>query len=409
MKSTSSVYMRTNFQLTTLAAIGLQYRFSSFQWVSTVPPILIVLAYKIYINRTFLPLFQYFSPTEEELRQTQVHSERADHKGHRLEKRFGHPALHMDLFTPMLHAKMTPLLSQVYSGKISNDKAKLDEYHGQDMDAQIVPGGITIAAISQNDLEYDPVLYQRDRGELDWDARSISSTTLMDNASTIHAGKPSFYASGNTSKLQGYDVYLAQGPQSSAMNQSQMDIEMTPIDSMDQPLLPHNQYTYATEHAPQPVHSQQNLISPDSSPQLHTPSPLFVAGTNAREAPLYRPQEQRPYSPTPSYHTESYHSGRSTPRGRALHTSQQWAWIGDIPGHPPPQQWSNASRSGTPVREVPWGSSSRPGSPVQQNTHPSAYHHSRQPTQASIPDYQQRHRRQESGANMAGRGTFGRA
>jgi len=139
---------------------------------------------------------------------------------------------------------------------------------------------------------------------------------------------------------------------------------------------------------------------------LHTPSPLFVAGTNAREAPLYRPQEQRPYSPTPSYHTESYHSGRSTPRGHALHPSQQWAGIGDIPGH---QQWSNASRSGTPVREVPWGSSSRPGSPVQQNTHPSAYHHSRQPTQASIPDYQQRHRRQESGANMAGRGTFGRA
>ncbi|XP_006461255.1 hypothetical protein AGABI2DRAFT_48387, partial [Agaricus bisporus var. bisporus H97] len=85
----------------------------SFQWVSTVPPILFVLAYKIYINRTFLPKFRYFIPTEEDLRQAKVHSERGDVRGNRLEKRFGHPALHTDLFTPMLHAKMMPLLSQV--------------------------------------------------------------------------------------------------------------------------------------------------------------------------------------------------------------------------------------------------------------------------------------------------------
>lgn len=63
------------------AAIGLQYRFSSFQWVSTVPPILFVLAYKIYINRTFLPKFRYFIPTEEDLRQAKVHSERGDVRG----------------------------------------------------------------------------------------------------------------------------------------------------------------------------------------------------------------------------------------------------------------------------------------------------------------------------------------
>lgn len=78
-----------------------------------------------------------------------VHSERSDHKGNRLEKRFGHPSLHADLFTPMLHAKMMPLLSQVYAGSISQDKVKLDEYRGQQMSAQVVPGGIRIAAIDQ--------------------------------------------------------------------------------------------------------------------------------------------------------------------------------------------------------------------------------------------------------------------
>lgn len=78
-----------------------------------------------------------------------VHSERADNRGNRLEKRFGHPALHMELFTPMLHAKMMPLLGQVYQGKIGTDQAKLDEYGGQKMEAQVVPGGIKIAGISQ--------------------------------------------------------------------------------------------------------------------------------------------------------------------------------------------------------------------------------------------------------------------
>jgi hypothetical protein len=53
------------------------------------------------------------------------------------------------LFTPMLHAKMMPLLSQVYHGKIGRDEAKLNEYGGQKLEAQVVPGGIKIAAISQ--------------------------------------------------------------------------------------------------------------------------------------------------------------------------------------------------------------------------------------------------------------------
>ena len=44
---------------------------------------------------------------------------------------------------------MMPLLSQVYSGKIGKEQTKLDEYGGQKMEAQIVEGGIKIAAIDQ--------------------------------------------------------------------------------------------------------------------------------------------------------------------------------------------------------------------------------------------------------------------
>lgn len=136
-----------------MIAIGLQYQFRSLQWLSTLPPILIVIGFKIYINRTFLPSFRYYIPTESEIKDARIHSERGDARGNRLEKRFGHPALHADLFTPMLHAKMVPLLSQVYSGKIGRDEAKLDEYGGMKMEAQVVEG-IKIAAIDQ--VGYQP-------------------------------------------------------------------------------------------------------------------------------------------------------------------------------------------------------------------------------------------------------------
>lgn len=130
-------------------AIGLQFGFRTWLWFSAVPPIFFILAFKIYIDRTYLPAFNYFSPTDEEIRVAKVHSVRGDAQSNRLEKRFGHPALHAELFTPMLHKSMMPLLSEVYHGKINSEHTKLDEYGGQQMDARVVPGGIKIAAIDQ--------------------------------------------------------------------------------------------------------------------------------------------------------------------------------------------------------------------------------------------------------------------
>jgi calcium permeable stress-gated cation channel len=130
-------------------AIGLQYQFRSLQWLATIPPVLFVLGFKVFCSVHFDRPFRYYFPTEEELRVAKVHSERADVKGHRLEKRFGHPALSAELFTPMLHARMMPLLSQVYRGKIDDTSAKLNEYGGEKRQAQVVPGGILIAGVDQ--------------------------------------------------------------------------------------------------------------------------------------------------------------------------------------------------------------------------------------------------------------------
>lgn len=303
------VFMQALMVLT----IGLQQGWKSFQWISTLPPILMVLAFKIYCDREFLPKFNWYVPSDEELRLAKVHSERGDVRGGRLEKRFGHPALHAELFTPMLHAKMMPLLPEVYHGRIANQEAKLDEFGGQKMEASVVPGGIKIAAVHQSELEYDPALYQRDRGELDWDQRSISSSTILNDApTTLEHQKSQFYAGsgGKPRAPAGYDHYLVHG--------TTHEIEMSRFDAggNDQyPLLADQRgYSSRAGTPTPPAQSNTSLPSynfgqfdngsqtsmqpryPPGVPQPMYP-PISQQGTYAdREAVLHRPMPPRQQS-----------------------------------------------------------------------------------------------------------------
>jgi len=259
-----------------ILTIGLQFGFRTLLWLSAVPPIFITFAFKIYINRTYLPAFTYFTPTEEEIRVAKVYSVRVDAQNNSLEKRFGHPALHAELFTPMLHKNMIPLLSEVYHGKVSSDHSKLDEY-----------GGLKIAAIDQNDLMYDPVLYQRDRGELDWDQRSVA-LTLMDNPSS----KSQYFAGASSASVAGYDAYLNHD----SNNMIQQDIELSRMDPLQEPLLrPTSSMVFQ---------QQQGFVSQPSLGISSPPSPYYHnnASTVSREAPIHRPQE-RSYSPSPTYNS----------------------------------------------------------------------------------------------------------
>lgn len=145
----------------------------------------------------------------------------------------------------------------------------------------------------QSDLEYDPALYQRDRGELDWDTRSVSSANLlaMDNKSTLYAPSITGRASPAPSKSV-YNRYLAQGPQS--------DIEMTRFDGSDQlPLL-------ASQQAPgyfDPM-NRSTASLPYGTPPLHgssdaPPLPSMAAPQPYREAPVHRPYPSREMSGSP--------------------------------------------------------------------------------------------------------------
>ncbi|KAG8742312.1 hypothetical protein FRC10_001670 [Ceratobasidium sp. 414] len=220
----SVIFMNLLMTLT----IGLQRGWTSYVWTSTLPPTIMVLIFKIWMRATFDKQFRHFVPGEDEIARSRVHTQ--DASGGRLASRFGHPSLHTELFTPMVHSNMTHLLEQVYQGRVAKEQTRMEEYGGKNMAVSVLPSGLKFASVAQHDLEMDTTLYQRDRGELDWDARSMASTAMLDDAASISQQKAGFYSS----RPSGYDRYMTHGP--SASNGS--DIELARMDSTDQlPLL----------------------------------------------------------------------------------------------------------------------------------------------------------------------------
>ncbi|KDN47923.1 hypothetical protein RSAG8_03343, partial [Rhizoctonia solani AG-8 WAC10335] len=154
--------------------IGLQRGWTSYVWTSTLPPTILTILFKIWARMTLDKQFRHFVPEEDEIARTRVHKQ--DAKNGRLESRFGHPSLHTELFTPMVHSNMTHLLEQVYQGRMAKEQTRMEEYGGKKVAVSVLPSGLKFASVAEHELEMDTTLYQRDRGELDWDARSIAST-----------------------------------------------------------------------------------------------------------------------------------------------------------------------------------------------------------------------------------------
>ncbi|KIO29092.1 hypothetical protein M407DRAFT_21836 [Tulasnella calospora MUT 4182] len=273
--------------------IGLQMGWRTYYWVSALPPIVIVVLFKLIFLRKFTDQFRWWIPNPEEIAASKVHSERADNKGGRLASRFGHPALHSDLFTPMLHAKMMPLLPQVYHGRLGTETKAMAEYSGQKMETQIAPGGIRIAGITEADLAYDLAQYQRDRGQQDWDNKSMSSSAMLTDAASTVGGRPA-----------GYDAYMAQGPTRGAHEEFEMaNMDGQPPDQT--PLLPPGQgfagqqqqlRPYPQSRSMTPAHSQDALTAP--SYRQHTDASSTYSGVSGpavhAEDPYYQGYNQAP-------------------------------------------------------------------------------------------------------------------
>jgi calcium permeable stress-gated cation channel len=152
---------------------------------------------------------------------------------------------------------------------------------------------------------------------------------MFDSPASPHLANAQYFAS-NTSltRLTGYDRYLAGGPQ------SQSDIELSKMDSIQEPLLNPQSHDYF-QH--QQALASQRSFSPSIPPSVHQDYPL-VSG---REAPTHRPQE-RSYSPygsenSPAYSPEpQYHTVRTA--------SPQQRYPSPYPHHPRQDSTSNLGR-----------------------------------------------------------------
>ncbi|KXN85288.1 hypothetical protein AN958_11388 [Leucoagaricus sp. SymC.cos] len=151
-------------QLLMILTIGLRFNFALKETLITVPSVLMIFIFKLYISRTYLRRFRYFIPQRpEEFTSIASYTEKADTMNDKFLRRFGHPALHAELFTPMLHQKMMPLLKEVYKGRTGDGIPEKEEHKP----------ALELIIFWQNDLEYDPSLYARDCDEMDWEASPI--------------------------------------------------------------------------------------------------------------------------------------------------------------------------------------------------------------------------------------------
>ena len=130
-----------------------------FAWVSL----------RQYAFYNVLNLSQY-TPDPTEIAESRAHH--SDEKKGRLARRFGHPALHAPLITPMVHKRVEHLLPQVYSGRLdiqrSTSKGELFEV-----------GGLTFAALEEQNLELSRGEYLKEiRHEDAWETGSLASTAL---------------------------------------------------------------------------------------------------------------------------------------------------------------------------------------------------------------------------------------
>ena len=155
-------------------------------------------------------------------------------------------------------------------------------------------------------MEYDPALYQRDRGELDWDQRSIGTTNILaGDGSSIGPSKSIFYA-GRASPAPSYgrgspapsvyDRYMSKGP--THVPNSSSEIELSGINTnTDQLPLLASQQGYPDAVPPRPVsrsnqYYQQSPLGGAPAPGSMQQGQYPPVPTMYGEAPLRQPYRQ---------------------------------------------------------------------------------------------------------------------
>merc|ERR1711939_378617 len=123
-------------------------------------------------------------PTDQEVMDAVIHH--ADARKNRLTKRFGNPALHSDLFTPMIHKQSQHLLPQIYSGRMADmdydpsyaaSTGKIAEIPGAAGAA--ATGGLAFKAVEESELQQSREAYLREQDS--WETGSVSTAANGDS------------------------------------------------------------------------------------------------------------------------------------------------------------------------------------------------------------------------------------
>ena len=199
--------------------IGLQQGW--IRSIACVPPVGLIIVYKIVLHRQFDERYNWYMPTDQEVVNAVIH--RADARKNRLHKRFGNPALHAELFTPMIHKRSQHLLRQIYSGRMAEEdyiRQYDDEAAKSGLRAATIPGseaetgGLAFKAIEEEDLEQSREAYLREQDA--WETGSLSTAANGDSTPLyrgdaaqgyFEAKKRQYLANGLTPQPGTPDVY----------------------------------------------------------------------------------------------------------------------------------------------------------------------------------------------------------
>ncbi|WFD45330.1 hypothetical protein MPSI1_004012 [Malassezia psittaci] len=107
-----------------IVAIVIGLKQSAIKAIACIPPVLIVIAFRVYCHYTLEPDFLWYTPSAMDLAMTRIHVHDADKQ--RLVRQFGHPFLHQPLCTPIVYANIYDAVKHVYHGRLESSSVLRD-------------------------------------------------------------------------------------------------------------------------------------------------------------------------------------------------------------------------------------------------------------------------------------------
>ncbi|TXT12955.1 hypothetical protein VHUM_01356 [Vanrija humicola] len=259
------------------------------QWldaIAAVPPIIIMIGFKIFLHQTVEHKFKYYIATPQEAEQQQQRALFSEKHGKRqdLSRRFLHPSLQPKaLYQVMVHKSQESLARQVlsaypwFAGKHKHD-------------------GVEIKAVREENLEYNPDRDAPSDAQQDaWETRSIASTAALSKFEDGSVSRPPLHHSNTSDSFvplraanRSTDELLNHsGPGSQSGHRGSEDGQL--------PLLNRSQW----DQTPADYNQSTVPYPPSSFNQApygyHTAPPLVRSGTNDSVGSIERGQPLQRY------------------------------------------------------------------------------------------------------------------